>query len=338
MMEKLQYRALWLGLLAVGLTACTPGNNGFFNVASQPTTSSAQAQKQATTVRLMGVRQQNLPAFTSVEADGWFDIDIIQDKHRHQLTVQGYDNIIHHLKADVKNGVLHLHMDQDYGKAEEQQIHVILRVPNLRHIRYSGHATIRAEKMETASMDVDMQESGDLRMGGKVALRRVNVGGNAKLHISDVSSEELNLKLSGSAMVDLEGKARIKEIQARDHSRLRAQWVDSPRLVAKLKDHATVNLAGKADLIVVTVCDKAHFLGKYLRAQKSFVKTYEQGLAEVNVLKSRNTLAHHDSNIYYYNDAQFEGDFMAEQGSVLDFQQMYLVNQEGKNASLRVEG
>ena len=325
--EPMDKRYGWvvIGMLTLGLTACSSGGwkTWNWNWWSKPVV------KEAPPPRVMTTRQQKLTPFTEFEADGWFDIDLIQDTKHYSVSIQGYNDIIEHVQPVVKDGVLHLHMDRPYGKAEEQQIHVIIRMPTLRHIRYSGDATLRAEKLETGYLDVDMRRGGDLRLGGRVALHDVRIAGAARLHISDVNSNDLHLFLGGNAQLELDGNIRVTEIVAADDSSLRLNWVDAPMLRATITQHAKVTLAGRVGLLQANVFHEATLDAKYLRADRAFVKTYHNGLAEINTIKSRSTLARHESNIYYYSDSDFEGDFMANDGTVMDMQQMYLVDHMG---------
>jgi hypothetical protein len=65
----------------------------------------------------------------------------------------------------------------------------------------------------------------------------------------------------------------------------------------------------------------AQFKGRYLRAQRSFVKTHDKSVAEISTVNHQSNLATDASDIYYYNIPNTRADFMAYNGSVLDMRE-----------------
>ena len=75
------------------------------------------------------------------------------------------------------------------------------------------------------------------------------------------------------------------------------------------------------DRLDVELWNTAHFNGRYLRAEHSFVKTHDRSLAEISVIRNQHTLASGKSNIYFYELPLTRADFMAFDGSVLDLRE-----------------
>ena len=65
----------------------------------------------------------------------------------------------------------------------------------------------------------------------------------------------------------------------------------------------------------------SQFKGRYLRAQRSFVKTHDQSVAEISAVNHQSNLATDASDIYYFNIPNTRADFMAFNGSVLDMRE-----------------
>ena len=90
------------------------------------------------------------------------------------------------------------------------------------------------------------------------------------------------------------------------------------------KKAAKIQLAGIVNRLEVELWGAARFKGRYLRAQRSFVKTHDKSVAEISAVNHQSTLATDASDIYYYNIPDTRADFMAFNGSVLNMREWSL--------------
>src|SRR5690606_38096143 len=106
--------------------------------------------------------------------------------------------------------------------------------------------------------------------------------GNGLVHISGVSSQNLQVSLQGNPKVQLTGMASLAKLNIDGGGWLSLYWVKSDTLTINAKKTAKIQLAGIVNRLNVELWGNAQFKGRYLRAQRSFVKTHNKSTAEIS--------------------------------------------------------
>ena len=95
-------------------------------------------------------------------------------------------------------------------------------------------------------------------------------------------------------------------------------------MVVRARDQSFIQLAGAVGKLDVELWGKACFRGRYLRADRAFVKTHDVSVAEISAVKRQHTLANDASDIHFYNVSTMKADFMGFDGAVLDMRDLGL--------------
>jgi hypothetical protein len=152
-------------------------------------------------------------------------------------------------------------------------------------------------------------------------LHVLDIKGSGLTQISGISSQNLQLHLQGTPKIQLVGMANLANLNVEGSPSISFYWVKTETLTIRAREGSRIQLAGAVNRLDVELWGHAHFKGRYLRAQRSFVKTHDHSVAEISVANHQSNLATDSSDIYYYNLPNTRADFMAFDGSVLDMRE-----------------
>lgn len=259
--------------------------------------------------------------FNRIKIIGPFQVNLHTQSKRSSFTLHGNQKDLDHVKWYVANHQLIIQAKREQDKPQIGLMYLDINVPRLASFSYHGSGSIVAQSLDVSSLDLFIQNDGPTRLEGSFTLHRAALGGRGKIRMKGVRGTNVNLLISGHAKVQIIGTIQLSELKMKNSAWLSAYWLNSHVLKMRLRDQACVQLAGTVDFLDATLRDTARFNGRYLRAQRAFVKTSEQSEADINVVEAQHTLATGSSNIYFYDLPDMRADFMVENGSVLDLRE-----------------
>ena len=265
------------------------------------------------------VQAQALRSFHQVQVVGNLNVILRTNSNNPGVKLSGDPRDLARVTYTIRNNTLYVQLCKGYANLAPIMVEINARY--LTAFSYQGNGTINGMNLTTNAMDLQINNSGSTMLNGKIGLRRLVATGNGKIKIQGVYTKFLNVKLAGNVHLIIKGKVNVASCEMKDNSWLSVFWVKSHYLKIRNYGLSFVQLAGVADTVDVELWDKARFHGQYLRAQRSFVKTHNNSQAEVSSVYSQHTLAKDFSNIYFYNLPLMKANFMAEDGSVLDFRE-----------------
>ncbi|PYD07384.1 hypothetical protein DND36_32545, partial [Pseudomonas savastanoi pv. glycinea] len=145
-----------------------------------------------------------------------------------------------------------------------------------------------------------LANEGTTRLAGNIGLQKLEAVGNGVTQINGVSSRNLQIVLKGDPKVLISGFVNLRQLDMYGKGTLSLYWIKSDTLTIRAKKAAKIQLAGIVNRLDVELWDFAQFKGKYLRAQRSFVKTHDKSVAEISAVNHQSSLATDASDIYYY--------------------------------------
>lgn len=254
--------------------------------------------------------------FTRVEVIGRVDVRLHTDAHEASFQFQGQPLDLTDVRWTLKEGVLRVIRDKRLTHTGTVVMDV--NIPHLMSFAYHGKGAVVGQNIRTHDLHLDIENQGSTEFSGQLGLRSLTLSGSGTSHFHGLSSRGLRLRLAGNAHLALRGKVSLVSVLMRDHSWLSLYWVDSRHLVVRAKDQSFVQLAGITDWMDVRLRGNARFNGRYLRATRAFVKTFDTSRADMVATRRQHTLASGASNIYVYDRSVMATNFMAFSGSVLD--------------------
>lgn len=260
---------------------------------------------------------RNIAGYTGVNIEGVIDVSIHTGYSKHpDITLKGDSLDLQQVKTYVTNGQLHVVLGKGYPN--HGRVTAIIHANQLYSFHYTGSGIVKGLKLYSPHLDLCIDNEKLTELGGSLYLTRFCVKGMGTTRISGIRGKEVKLNMEGTPTVYLTGQANLTDINAGGNGRLSLYWVESPLLKICGHGGAEIRLAGIADELHVELWGHSKFDGQYLRARRTFVKTFDDSEAKIFTLKKQHSLASGKSNIYYYNIAEMQTNFMAYDGSVLD--------------------
>ncbi len=246
--------------------------------------------------------------FTHIEVRGSASV-VLKNASKYQVVVEGVSTYV--AKTDTINdaGTLKIYA--------HDPVTVTVSMPVLRSLAALGQKTVSAKNLKTSQLDLVVDGKGKVALNGRIGLRNVHLTGFVTVDVNGVSSRDMSVVMKDFPIVNMSGVANLKSMRVGGEGSFNFSQVNSPLLDIKVRDKAKIELAGKVRTMHLDVYDDADFDGESLMVQKAMVKTYDQSVARINVMRSQNTLANNGSSIYFYNEPRFMSNHMAENGAVL---------------------
>ncbi|MDR1171654.1 MAG: DUF2807 domain-containing protein [Bacteroidales bacterium] len=218
-----------------------------------------------------GQKKETRPVsnFTGIDASSAFDITVTRGDTE-SLVIEADDAAMAYIRSEVRNGVLHLYLDNEKKVKNIKTMKATIVMKNLDRVSLSGACKFTANDLFTpdrfkgdcsgaSNMTVNLN-TGQLNIGASGASNiqiNVNVTGNAELDLSGASKFRGELKAaavkfssSGVCSVDLSGSADSFNIEVSGTSKVNAGdfTVKTADIRSSGTSNITVNVADTLDV------------------------------------------------------------------------------------------
>ncbi|AWN75686.1 DUF2807 domain-containing protein [Legionella anisa] len=268
-------------------------------------------------VKTKQVRQ--VSAFNQVNLQGQINVSLHTGYKKPEVILSGDARDLAAIKVEVTQNTLYLILGSGYPKFGP--VYADVRGQFLNRLMANGTPLITGDRLHTSILDVYLINTGNVRLGGSIGLRVLDIKGKGLMQISGITSPSLQIHLQESPKVQLSGVANLSNLTMQGNAWISFYWVKTDNLTVRAKQKTTIQLAGAVNRLDVELWGNARFKGRYLRAQRSFVRTHDHSVAEISAVKHQSTMATDASDIYYFNLSTTRADFMAYNGSVLDMRE-----------------
>ena len=143
-------------------------------------------------------QKRDVPAFTSISTEGAFTIEVTCQKDR-SLEVEGDDNVLEYVTAEVGSNILRLKSTKSYSSNEPVKFRI--SVPNLEGLSVNGAGHIEIKGMNNDKFEIDSNGAATIVVSGKTKVIDVGANGAGKI-------DAFNLQAS-RGVVDSKGVTRI---------------------------------------------------------------------------------------------------------------------------------
>ena len=298
-------RAFLLMCCVMVLTGCPHALNTKSSQASPPS-------------KIQQVRQPSI--FTQVIVHGKLNINLRTGFTHPRLILRGNPTDLSQIITTVTNGTLHITCSKGYPKLGP--VNIDINSQYLNAFEYHGTGQITGTQLHTSLLDLILDNQGPTTLRGQIGLHKLSITGNGYTEITGIHSPSMMVKLSGKSKVRLGGLVNLSSLEIAKESALTLYWVKSRVLTIRGKNKALIQLAGIVELLDVELWGTSQFKGRYLRADRAFVKTHGHAIAEISATKRQHTLAKDNSDIQFFNIPVMKTDFMAKDGAVLDMRDL----------------
>ncbi len=263
---------------------------------------------------------KQVSSFNQVDVQGKLNVTLHTGYRKPQVVLTGDPRDLAQVKITVTENTLYVVLGK--GFPHHGVVHADIQGQYLNRFSYIGEGEVNGSRLRTSVLNLVLLNQGTTRLSGSIGLEQLVIGGNGYTDISGINSQNLQVRfLKGKPRVHLSGVANITTLVANGDIWFSMYWIKSDTLIVRAKKTARIQLAGVVNRLDVELAGRAYFKGRYLRAQRSFVKTHGHSIAEISSVNHQSTLATDASDIYYYNIPNTRQDFMAFDGSVLDMRE-----------------
>jgi hypothetical protein len=159
--------------------------------------------------------------FSRVSLSGTGDVIITQDGTE-SLTIETDDNIMRHIKSEVRNGTLYLDVD-DRTVVLPSRLIFTVGVEDLTVVSVSGSGHVEANDIESEQLDLI-------------------VSGSGKIQLNNLKSENLAVKISGSGYVETAGTVANQQIDISGSGKLEGKDLNSNTTTVRISGSGNANV------------------------------------------------------------------------------------------------
>lgn len=143
---------------------------------------------------------------------------------RSALGLRGEDNILPHVRTEVRGGTLHIGFERDVSIRTHVPVQVALAMPALDGLSASGGSRIDAATPVRDALAIDASGGAHVHLAASVRPRSVaiEVSGGSDVAVDGVATGPLAISASGAATVSLAGRADALNLELSGGSELRA--------------------------------------------------------------------------------------------------------------------
>ena len=147
------------------------------------------------------VQKREIKPFTSISTEGAFEIEVTCQKDP-SLEVEGDDNVLELVTADVSGNVLRLKSTKNYSTSEPVRFKI--NVPNLEGLTVSGAGRIEIKDMKNDRFEIDSNGAPNINVSGSTKAVDINSNGAAKIDTQNLHAARAVVESNGVSRIDLD--------------------------------------------------------------------------------------------------------------------------------------
>lgn len=155
----------------------------------------------------MKVEKRTVPAFSSVDISGAYDVEIVV-RDEQSLEIEGDDNLLPLIKTEVKDGVLKIGNTQSIST--KRNLRVRISSPKLDALFTSGASDIVVTDVKSDEFKIESSGASNLKVSGEAKTVVINSSGAGEIDAKDLRAEKVNITSSGAATADVYASEELR--------------------------------------------------------------------------------------------------------------------------------
>lgn len=147
------------------------------------------------------VQKRDIGSFTSISTEGAFTIEVTCQKEP-SLEIEGDDNVLEFVKAEIGNNVLHLKNTKGYSVREP--VKVTISVPNLEGLSVSGAGKIDIKGLKNDRFEIDSQGAPVINVSGNTKSINIDSSGAGQIDTHNLRASRAAVDVKGAASVEVD--------------------------------------------------------------------------------------------------------------------------------------
>ena len=147
------------------------------------------------------LQKRDIGPFTSISTDGAFTVEVTCQKDR-SLEVEGDDNVLEFVTAEVSGNVLRLKNTKNYSTSEPVKFRIA--VPNLEGFSLNGAGRIDIKGMNNDKFEIDANGAPTIFVSGTTKVIDIGVNGAGTINTTKLHASRGVVDANGAARIDLD--------------------------------------------------------------------------------------------------------------------------------------
>lgn len=147
------------------------------------------------------MEKRNVTPFTSISTEGAFDIEVTTQKEL-AVEVEGDDNILSMVTAEVSNNMLRLRNTKNYSSSEPVKFRI--SVPNLDHLIVEGAGNVSVKGLKNEKFEIDAEGAPTINVSGNTKLVDIESSGAGKIDTHNLHAQRAVVDSKGVSRIDLD--------------------------------------------------------------------------------------------------------------------------------------
>ena len=147
------------------------------------------------------VQKREISPFTSISTEGAFEIEVTCQKDP-SLQVEGDDNVLEFVTAEVRGNVLRLKSSKSYST--DEPVRFKIAVPNLEGLTVSGAGRIDIKDMKNDKFEIDSNGAPNIIVSGSTKTVDIDSNGAGKIDTHNLRASRAVVDSKGVTRIDLD--------------------------------------------------------------------------------------------------------------------------------------
>ncbi len=150
---------------------------------------------------------RNVSGFKAVDVGGVFQVEITAGKD-FEVEVQADDNLLQHIRTEVRGGTLHIHTDGRLSTSNPLRIRI--SAPAIDDLDISGVANVTLTGVKTEELNVDASGASKITVSGETAKLNIDVSGATKVLADELKVVNATVEGSGASYVSVNVSGELR--------------------------------------------------------------------------------------------------------------------------------
>lgn len=147
----------------------------------------------------MQTQDRNVSGFTGIKVGGGFSVEITQSD-KEGVRLEAEENLLDHIRTEVKNGVLHIYNDRSLTTSKGMKAYVTIKELNKLDIS-GGVKIVGNSTFKTDALDLDMSGGSKAVLAIEAKHIKADISGASKVELTG-RVDELKMDMSGASRMD----------------------------------------------------------------------------------------------------------------------------------------
>lgn len=147
------------------------------------------------------MQKREISPFTSISTEGAFEIEVTCQKDP-SLEVEGDDNVLEFVTAEVRGNVLRLKSSKSYST--DEPVRFKIAVPNLEGLTVSGAGRIDIKDMKNEKFEIDSNGAPNIIVSGSTKTVDIDSNGAGKIDTQNLRASRAVVESKGVSRIDLD--------------------------------------------------------------------------------------------------------------------------------------